>query len=314
MMRIECAGRAYTWHEDWAKIPDTPSARDNGRTHGVAATRDGRVIVFHQARDGLLTYDADGNLLSATGGDRWLGAHGLTLIEEAGRELLWLVDQESAEVAKVTLEGETVLSLEPPEHEIYRSGEKNYVPTWADQHPATGEIWVCDGYGAGMLHRYGAAGNHINSFKGDDAYGTFNCPHGLRFGPDGNLYVADRGNRRIIVLDGDGRFLRELRGVCHSPCMFDFHDGLCVVPELFTGVKLFDAAMAPVGEIGVNDEMDPLADRWPPTNIPAWPNVAGTGHIKPGRFNSPHGACFGPDGSVYVVEWIIGGRVTKLGD
>jgi hypothetical protein len=29
-------------------------------------------------------------------------------------------------------------------------------------------------------------------------------------------------------------------------------------------------------------------------------------------FNSPHAACFDREGSIYVVEWITGGRITKI--
>ena len=54
--------------------------------------------------------DASGQLLSATGDDRWMGAHGMTLTEENGEEFLWLVDQDSATVTKVTLNGETILT------------------------------------------------------------------------------------------------------------------------------------------------------------------------------------------------------------
>ncbi len=34
--------------------------------------------------------------------------------------------------------------------------------------------------------------------------------------------------------------------------------------------------------------------------------------MKPGRFNSPHGVDVDTDGNVYVVEWIVGGRIIKL--
>jgi len=43
-----------------------------------------------------------------------------------------------------------------------------------------------------------------------------------------------------------------------------------------------------------------------------WPNLAGTPLVKAGKFNSPHGGCFAPNGDVYCVEWIVGGRITKL--
>jgi sugar lactone lactonase YvrE len=40
--------------------------------------------------------------------------------------------------------------------------------------------------------------------------GQFNTPHSIAADAKGNIYVADRGNRRIQVFDGEGRFLREI--------------------------------------------------------------------------------------------------------
>ena len=42
------------------------------------------------------------------------------------------------------------------------------------------------------------------------APGRFNVPHGIAIDARGQLYVADRGNARIQVFDGDGRFLEKL--------------------------------------------------------------------------------------------------------
>jgi DNA-binding beta-propeller fold protein YncE len=38
-----------------------------------------------------------------------------------------------------------------------------------------------------------------------------NTPHSIAYDAKGNIYVADRGNRRIQVYDHDGEFLREIR-------------------------------------------------------------------------------------------------------
>ena len=35
--------------------------------------------------------------------------------------------------------------------------------------------------------------------------------------------------------------------------------------------------------------------------------------LEPGVLNSPHTLVADSDGNVYVAEWLIGGRVTKLG-
>ena len=41
--------------------------------------------------------------------------------------------------------------------------------------------------------------------------GQFNTPHSIATDDEGNVYVADRGNGRIQIFDGDGKFLREIR-------------------------------------------------------------------------------------------------------
>ena len=40
--------------------------------------------------------------------------------------------------------------------------------------------------------------------------GQFDTPHSIALDAEGNVYVADRGNRRIQVFDGEGKFLRQI--------------------------------------------------------------------------------------------------------
>ncbi len=308
----------YEWVDRWAVIPDTPSGRENGRTHGVTVAADGSVIVFHQAENGLVTYDPAGKLVSAVGGPRWRGAHGLTRVVDGGREYLWLVDQDTTEVVKVTLQGAEVQKVAKPDHPKYRGADAGrYVPTWAAQNPVNGDIWVGDGYGSSLVHRYDRNAKYLMTLDGTEGAGRFAEPHGLNFTVrDGKpeLFITDRANHRIVVYDGDGKFLRAGMAA-HSPCCFDFHGGLVLVPELFTGVKVLDAgSLALVTEAGKSDHVGPAADGgwWPPVAPEGWPNLAGTEHVRPGMFNSPHGGCFAANGDAYVVEWIVGGRITKL--
>ncbi len=39
---------------------------------------------------------------------------------------------------------------------------------------------------------------------------TLKSPQDLRMGPDGNLYIADNGNKRILVVDKQGNFVKEI--------------------------------------------------------------------------------------------------------
>ena len=51
-------------------------------------------------------------------------------------------------------------------------------------------------------------GNWIKSWgEPGDGPGQFNIPHSIATDAQGNVYVADRGNRRIQVFDGEGKFL-----------------------------------------------------------------------------------------------------------
>src|SRR3954463_6398691 len=96
-MRLGSGEHTYDWVENWATIPDSPEARVNGRTHGVVVTPDGSVVVFHVGNPAVLIYDREGSLVDAWG-DRFPGAHGLTLVEEGGTEFLWLTDYVTGEV------------------------------------------------------------------------------------------------------------------------------------------------------------------------------------------------------------------------
>lgn len=303
-LTVQDRQHAYTWLDQWATIPDSPSARNNGRTHAVAVLDDGRVVVFNQAVPGVLFYDANGKLVDSWG-DRFTGAHGLSVTRRHGKQQLWLTDQSSCEVCRVDLQGNLQQRLAPPPVDVRPNGK--YTPTWAVENEQNGDIWVADGYGGSAVYRYAADGTYLAKLTGEEGAGRFACPHGIAIGPDNNLYIADRGNHRIAVYDLQGKFIKNRDDVTHTPCCFDFNQGLILVPELRSGFKLLDADLNVVANIGedpriINDEQRPKT----------WPNLAGTGHVKPGFFNSPHGGCFAPNGDVYIVEWILGGRITKL--
>jgi len=294
----------YAWQENWAVIPEPLQGKDNRRTHGIAVSpATGNLIVFHQAEPAVLIYSPQGQLLSRWG-NGFLGAHGLTLVIEDGLERLWLTDQHSGQVVKTTLDGTLLQSIGKPQTPAYQGG-KGYSPTWVAVDQAAGDVWVTDGYGQGLVHRHDRAGRYLGSIDGTEtgALGRFNCPHGIGFNPKNELVIADRGNQRLQIYDRSGRFLRGVSGVFHSPCAFDFLGDLMLVPELRTGVKLVRNDAEVLANLGDHSEV---------TSVPGWPNLADTSHVKPGRFNSPHGACFSPSGDIFVAEWIIGGRITKL--
>ncbi len=123
------------------------------------------------------------------------------------------MDQDRAVAEKTTLQGDVLQSLAKPAHPAYENGP--YVPTWAAvnevRHGGNGDIWLTDGYGSHLVHRYDAAGHYLSTLDGTEGAGRFNCPHGIFSIPgkiQGNFYIADRGNKRVQVYSAEGRFLR----------------------------------------------------------------------------------------------------------
>ncbi|MFA9480347.1 hypothetical protein ACERK3_18915 [Phycisphaerales bacterium AB-hyl4] len=306
---LSLADRTYSWNSQWAKVPDGVNL---GYTHGVAVDREGLVHVFNQSAHALLTFDADGNFVrmwDAFPSDRFLGAHGLTLVQSDGEEFLWLTDQTSGEVVKTTLTGETVLSIDKPEHQAYAEGG-NYSPTWASESPTNGDVYVADGYGSWLVHHYDKSGQYLDTLDGSSGAGAFKCPHAVWIGTrtaatgtdDPVLYVTDRGNSRVQVFGLDGSFIKAFDQ--QHPCCFDQHaDGTLLVPDLHGFINLYDGRDELVAEhIGDNREI---------VGKHGWPNVPDEMRVA-GRFNSPHGGCFDGEGNIYIVEWVADGRITKL--
>jgi DNA-binding beta-propeller fold protein YncE len=170
----------------------------------------------------------------------------------------------------------------------------------------TENIWVADGYGSSRVNRYSAAGDLIRSLDGTEGAGRFNCPHGIWFDRRKSpmeLYVADRGNRRIQVFDSEGRYLRSFGdSFLTSPDCFVIDGDTVVIPELLGRVTVLDADDKLLYHLGENERAGKDKD-------PEWPN---TNPVVPGKFNSPHGAALDASGNIFVVEWRKGGRVIKL--
>lgn len=298
----------YNWIEDWATLPDSPSIKTNGRTHGVVVLANGNVAVFIQADPAVLIYNKD-RMLVHSWGDNLLGAHGMTLINENETEYLWLTDQYSGEVIKTTLDGKVVIKLDRPSHNTYK--EKEYSPTWIaifeKRFGGNGDIWLSDGYGSNYVHRFDENGNYISSINGEEGKsGRFDCPHSLFIDYRKNepeLYIADRGNKRFQVYDLDGKYKREFgNSFLGCPCGGVVKENLLYVPELCARLAILDEHDKLITYLGRNEDT---------CDVPGWPDHP-KNLIQAGKFNSPHHLAIDKDDNIYVVEWIVGGRIIKL--
>src|SRR6202030_2743396 len=73
-----------------------------------------------------------------------------------------------------------------------------------------GNTFISDGYINSRVAKYDKNGDWVTSFgTPGNKPGEFNTPHGIANDAKGNIYVADRGNKRIQVFSPDGKFMRE---------------------------------------------------------------------------------------------------------
>jgi hypothetical protein len=76
---------------------------------------------------------------------------------------------------------------------------------------AQGNTYISDGYINSRVAKVDKDGNWLKSWgTPGEGPGQFNTPHSIAVDAKGNVFVADRGNRRIQVFDGEGNFLRQI--------------------------------------------------------------------------------------------------------
>ena len=79
---------------------------------------------------------------------------------------------------------------------------------------AAGNIFVADGYGNSRVAKFDRNGKFLLSWGSrGTGPGQFNIAHTMAIDAQGNVYVGDRGNRRIQVFDGNGTFKTQFLNV-----------------------------------------------------------------------------------------------------
>jgi hypothetical protein len=112
---------------------------------------------------------------------------------------------------------------------------------------SAGNIYVADGYGNARIAKFDKHGKFIKSWgsRGADP-GQFNTAHGIAIDAQGNVYVADSGNKRIQVFDSEGTFKREIANV-GTPA------AICITPG--THQYLYSSNSNPENDIDVDGQI-----------------------------------------------------------
>ena len=220
----------YSSVPDFLKLPPDLYL---GEVCGVAVNSKGHIFVFSRgnstgpaygaAAAQLLEFGPDGKFLREIGHHlyAWSYAHTVKIDKE---DNIWVTDKGSDMVIKFNPEGRVVMVFG-------RKQEASDEGTGPLRHPkpplppvdgmfrqvtdvawdSAGNSYISDGYINSRVAKVDRDGNWVKSWgEPGDQPGQFNVPHSIAVDAQGRVYVADRGNRRIQVFDGHGKFLRQM--------------------------------------------------------------------------------------------------------
>mgnify|MGYP001493323180 FL=1 len=155
--------KRYRLNEQWSKA-DVSRFPVND-CHEMVQDKKGRIILLtNETKNNVLIYDKSGKLLN-TWGTEYPGAHGLTLFNEGGDDVLFICDNNRHQVIKTTIEGQVLLTLDYPKETGAYTKADEYIPTETTIAP-NGDIFVVDGYGKDFVIQYDAQGKYIRHFGG----------------------------------------------------------------------------------------------------------------------------------------------------
>lgn len=302
---------AYEATHHWGELP---SHVQWGETHGVAVDESGLVYIKHRSHaaepvDAVVVFDPDGKYVRSFGKEYHHGGHGIDIRKEQGEEFLYLSDVFNRRVVKTNLLGEHVWELSfPTEPKVYENIEQ-YRPTNVAFAP-DGGFYVADGYGSHYIHQYDKDARWVRTWGGAGTEpGKMQTPHGIwlddRAGREPALVVADRANARLQYFTLDGQWISIVNDVLF-PAHFDIRGTDLLIPDLHARVSIFDGQNQAIVHLGHDEawKNEVLANNFQMRGQPErW---------QPGRFIHPHDACYDHDGNIYVAEWVLTGRVTRL--
>jgi len=205
-----------------------------GEPSGVALNSKKHMFVFNRGNSTgpaygataaqLLEFGPDGKFIREIGHNlyAWSFAHDVRVDKD---DNIWVIDKGSDMIIKFNPEGRVTMvfgrkkeasddgaeawkRVNPPRPAINGQFRQPTDVAWDND----GNTFISDGYVNSRVAKYDKNGDWVKSFGTPGSKpGEFNTPHGIANDAKGNIYVADRGNKRIQVFDPDGKFLREMK-------------------------------------------------------------------------------------------------------
>ena len=200
----------------------------------------------------VMKLSSEGKVLKSFGAGRFIFPHKMYVDPEGN---VWIVDARGANERelqknpKENLKGHIVVKFSPEGKELLRLGTPGVAgnPPDALNEPTSvvvgrnGDIFVAEGHSGqnanagpstvARISKFTREGKFVKSFgKLGSGAVEFRTPHDITVDPDGRLFIADRGNNRIQILDQDGNYLTEWKQFSR-PSGIAIRDGVIYVAD-----------------------------------------------------------------------------------
>jgi DNA-binding beta-propeller fold protein YncE len=275
--------------------------------HGLAIDREGHVLLFtNETKNNVIVYDRKGRLVHKWG-TQFPGAHGMSLVTEGTREVLYLTDLQRHQVFKTTLDGTILREWSLPKNTGKYPKEDEYRPSWT-LHQTNGEFFVLDGYGRDYILHYGADGEFRRIFGGAEGGIVHWGPHGgmidVSRSGESTLLIAMSDQQHLTRMTTDGRILgttplpggnpRQIRRVGDHYFVAHLGDNWPKDRNCRGFVSVLDASLRVISNIGGTA-----------------PDHGPDGKLRPMAhreelFQHPHDLAVDREGSLYVAQFASG--------
>ena len=199
----------------------------------------------------ILKFDASGRLLRSFGAGMFIFPHKIHVDLDGN---IWVADQRTPnerELAKspdAKSKGHVVVKFSPEGKVLLTIGTPGVAgnPPQALTEPTSilmapnGNVYISEGHQQGAnapattvsrISVFTKDGKYLRSFgRFGSGPGEFRLVHDLAMDGQGRLFVADRGNMRIQILDQDGRFIEEWKQFSR-PSGVSIRDGMIYVAD-----------------------------------------------------------------------------------
>ena len=273
--------------------------------HGIVTTESGHIVLLtDEVRNNILIYDKTGKLLNKWG-TKYPGAHGLSLVKEGAKEVLYITDLKTHSVEKVSLDGEVLQRWDWPQESGKYEKAGQYKPSWT-LHRRDGSFFILDGYGLDFIHHYDAAGKYVGTFGGEEGGIVHWGPHGgmIDGGDKESLLIAMSDQQYLLRLDLEGKKLEQVDLPGGNPRQIRKH-----------GEHYF---LAHLGDKWPKDRSSPGFLSVLDADLRVVSNIAGTPPVYDGEgklqtmahrdktFVHPHDLTVDREGSIYVAQFNSG--------